>query len=131
MDTTGSFAGVPLDGHLSSLLRGDQRYYWRVARLISESQGLKIQAVKVDDLMRSLGNSSWYGTNEKATVRSILEHVRRALSTDLACPIILSSDGKVMDGSHRIVAAALKGIEELPAIRFSEDPSPDHVEAIK
>ena len=48
---------------------------------------------------------------------------------DLDFPIMLSSsDGRVMDGMHRVCRALLDGrdaIEE--AVRFVVDPKPDHV----
>ena len=52
----------------------------------------------------------------------------RLNSADLTCPIILSSDGSIMDGSHRLVAASIKELKMLPTVRFDVDPAPDYIE---
>ncbi len=49
------------------------------------------------------------------------------LDCDLAFPVILSSDGRVMDGMHRICKALLQGLSEIEAVRFQRDPEPDYV----
>ena len=46
----------------------------------------------------------------------------------LELPIILSSDGRVMDGMHRVAKAALLGHETIPAVQFTSDPEPDFVD---
>jgi hypothetical protein len=42
-------------------------------------------------------------------------------------PVILSRDGRVMDGMHRICKALLLGYGDIEAVRFLEDPKPDYV----
>ena len=49
------------------------------------------------------------------------------LECDPAFPVILSSDGRVMDGMHRICRALLDGQSEIEAVRFLQDPDPDYV----
>lgn len=49
------------------------------------------------------------------------------LDCDLAFPIILFKDGRVMDGMHRVCKALLNGLSEIEAVRFVEDPEPDYV----
>lgn len=46
---------------------------------------------------------------------------------DLAFPIILSSDGRVMDGMHRVLKALLNGWQSIDAVRFERDPEPDFI----
>jgi len=46
---------------------------------------------------------------------------------DLAFPVILSSDGRVMDGMHRICKALLLGFDHIEAVRFKQDPQPDFI----
>ena len=46
---------------------------------------------------------------------------------DLAFPIILSADGAVMDGMHRVAKAVRLGREDIDAVQFERDPEPDHV----
>jgi hypothetical protein len=40
--------------------------------------------------------------------------------------VILGSDGRVMDGMHRIARAMLEGRPTISAVRFEVDPEPDH-----
>ena len=46
---------------------------------------------------------------------------------DLDYPIILSSEGRIMDGMHRVLRAALDNRGEIEAVQFDHDPEPDHV----
>ena len=47
---------------------------------------------------------------------------------DLDHPIILSADGRVMDGMHRICKAWMCGNKTIKAVQFETDPTPDHVD---
>jgi hypothetical protein len=46
---------------------------------------------------------------------------------DLQYPIILSSDGRVMDGMHRVAKALLEGHATIRAVQFVTDPPPQFV----
>jgi hypothetical protein len=46
---------------------------------------------------------------------------------DLAYPIILSAQGYLMNGGHRIAKAWLLGNQEISAVQFMVDPDPDYV----
>jgi len=61
------------------------------------------------------------------TCREITEHARLMIDCDLTYPVILSIDGRVMDGMHRICKALLEGRSEIEAVRFVHDPEPDYV----
>jgi hypothetical protein len=56
-----------------------------------------------------------------------LVHYERVTNADLNEPLILRSDGFVMDGWHRIVKAILLDSDELPAKQFAIDPEPDYI----
>jgi hypothetical protein len=49
--------------------------------------------------------------------------------TDLRYPVILSADGRVMDGMHRVAKAYVEGRESVVAVRFGETPEPDYIDA--
>jgi hypothetical protein len=49
------------------------------------------------------------------------------LDCDLAFPIILSSEGRVMDGMHRVCKALVENRAEIEAVRFVHDPAPDYI----
>ncbi len=79
------------------------------------------------DSIREIDEKFWFGDkNDEPTCRAIVEHVRLIQEADLALPIILSSDGRVMDGMHRVAKALLEGYETIEAVKFSQDPEPDY-----
>ena len=47
--------------------------------------------------------------------------------TDLKHPVILSRDGRVMDGMHRVAKALIKGQEWISVVQFTHDPEPDYI----
>ena len=57
--------------------------------------------------------------------------MKRVLGADLGYPIILASDGAIMDGVHRICKALLQDQETILSVQFSEDPKPDEIRVIK
>lgn len=59
--------------------------------------------------------------------RGIAEHARLITEADLRFPIILSSDGRIMDGMHRVLKALNLGKTHVRAVRFASDPAPDFV----
>jgi hypothetical protein len=56
-----------------------------------------------------------------------MRQVARDAGAYLQFPIILAANGAVMDGVHRVAKAVLRGRREIEAVRFAQDPPPDHV----
>jgi hypothetical protein len=75
----------------------------------------------------TLDEPYWHGNGAVPTCRSVAEHAKLINDTDLNFPLILSSDGRIMDGMHRAAKAVMEGIDSLPAKRFGQDPEPDYV----
>jgi hypothetical protein len=98
---------------------------WDVDRLIESSSHLQRKRVPLSEI-REL-DEEWFGKDERPTWRAMLEHVRLMEEADLSFPIILSANGAVMDGMHRVAKAALEGRGAIVAVQFDEDPEPDHV----
>lgn len=65
--------------------------------------------------------------DDAPTWRSLIAHVRLIDDADLRYRIILAADGRVMDGMHRVAKALRAGMRDIEAVRFVEDPPPDHV----
>ena len=99
---------------------------WDVDRLIALAKDLPVGQVPVSAI-RELDESYWFDDGNAVTCRDVVEHARLINEADLSFPIILSSDGRVMDGMHRVAKAALQNLGSLPAKRFAEDPEPDYV----
>ena len=95
---------------------------WDVDRLVELTRGLKPELVPLAGI-RELDEPYW----GSMTCRQVAEHVQLTNECDLAFPIILSSDGRVMDGMHRVMKALIQGVSHISAVRFSVDPEPDYV----
>jgi len=100
---------------------------WDVDRLVALSSDLPREKVPLASI-RELDESFWStGANHLPTCREIVEHARFIEEADLSFPVILSSDGRVMDGMHRAGKALLQGRTHIEAVRFPRDPDPDYV----
>lgn len=97
---------------------------WDVDHLIQLSKNLPRKLVRLSRI-REL-DEVWFGEDERPTWRAMLEHMRLIEQADLSFPIILSSNGAVMDGMHRVAKAAWLGREDIEAVQFEHDPEPDH-----
>lgn len=100
---------------------------WDVDRLIELAKGLPRQRVPLTSI-REIDEPYW--SNEGTThltCRDVVEHTRLMQDCDFEFPVILSSDDRVMDGMHRICKALLLRHEDIEAVRFVDDPQPDHV----
>ncbi len=91
--------------------------YWEAAA------GLPVKKVRLSEL-DGFDEVQWFGgpRNILPTCRAIAEHARDIFAADLSYPIILSPEGEVLDGWHRICKAFLEGIEELDAVQLKSMP---------
>lgn len=96
---------------------------WDVDRLVAMSRDFVPQLVPIAEI-REVDEPYW---DTPMTSRQVADHVRLIQEADLTFPIILSSDGRIMDGMHRVLKAILVGHSHIPAVRFSADPPPDYV----
>jgi hypothetical protein len=94
---------------------------WDVDRLIALSRDLPVHEVAIADLWQV--DAPHWGT---VTPRDLAAHLELLEAANLAYPIILSADGRVMDGMHRVVKALMAGRDTIAAVRFELQPEPDH-----
>jgi hypothetical protein len=100
---------------------------WDVDRLILLTAHLPPVDVPLEAI-RELDEPFWFGGGSKeATCRRVADHARLIWETDLRYPIILSADGRVMDGMHRVAKAYLEGRPTVLAVQLEVDPEPDFV----
>jgi hypothetical protein len=100
---------------------------WDIHRLVELSHDLVRERVPLSAI-RELDEPYWAnGSAQKLTCREIVNHARLTLDCDLTFPVILSSDGRVMDGMHRICKALLQDLKDIEAVRFVHDPEPDYI----
>ncbi|HEU5097558.1 MAG TPA: hypothetical protein VFU22_00830 [Roseiflexaceae bacterium] len=78
-------------------------------------------------MLAEFDQDCWFGPTSPPTCRAVTEHARRIFEADLRYSIILSAEGYLMDGGHRIAKAYLLQRREVPAVRFALDPEPDYI----
>lgn len=98
---------------------------WDVDRLVELSSHLPRKRVPLSEIQEL--TEDWFGADERPTWLAMIDHMRLIEQADLSFPIILSANGAVMDGMHRVAKAALQGRVVIEAVQFDEDPEPDHV----
>ena len=96
---------------------------WDVDRLVALTKHLKPELVPIASI-RELDEPYW---GEPMPCRNVAEHARLINEADLGHPVILSNDGRVMDGMHRVLKALILGQTQVRAVRFLADPEPDFV----
>lgn len=78
--------------------------------------------------IREIDEPLWFDAGDPSpTCRAVIEHARLINAVDLRYPIILSAEGRVMDGMHRVGKALLLGRSSIEAVQFSKDPEPEYV----
>lgn len=101
-------------------------FAWDVDRLVELTKGFDIIEVDVESI-KELDENYWFDDN-KPTCRDVILHTRLIREADFEYPIILSADGRLMDGMHRVGKALLEGNKTIKAVRFEETPEPDYID---
>jgi hypothetical protein len=105
---------------------GGRNLIWDVHRLVELTRHFPVKNVPLS-FIRDLDEMFWF-ENARPTCRAVALHAKLIAETDLRHPIILSADGRVMDGMHRVCKALLDGRETVLAVKFEQDPEPDYVD---
>lgn len=104
---------------------GPDTHVWDVHKLIRASKHLPVVEVPLEDIAE-IDENWWYqqpGT--VPTPRSMAQHMELVEQTDLSHPVILSAEGRLMDGMHRVVRALVEKRTHIRAVRFDKTPPPD------
>ena len=103
-------------------------YAWDVEKLVEKTKDFPRVLIRLDQI-KELDENFWYQANDKnPTCRSMVKHMKLIQETDFKYPIILSQNGRVMDGMHRVAKALLLDQKEIKAIQFTKDPEPDYID---
>ena len=99
---------------------------WDVTHLIELSKNLPVTERPLTSI-RELDTVYWFGADgSPATVRILVRHMEIVNDVDLSYPVILGSEGEVMDGMHRVARCLLEGRATVPVVQFLEQPEPDY-----
>jgi hypothetical protein len=102
------------------------RCVWHTERLWRLARNLPVKIVPLESIAE-FDQNCWFDSDAPPTCRSVTAHAKRIYDADLSYPIILSADGLLMDGGHRIGKAWLLGLTEIRAVQFEIDPEPDEI----
>jgi hypothetical protein len=106
-------------GHGQTYSNGNQQ--WHVPRLIELVATMPVVELPVRSF-REWDHDPWGG--HRPSLAAFTDHMKRVLSADLTKPIIVSAEGWIMDGCHRLVRAKLDGCDVIKAVRFTVTPEP-------
>ena len=90
---------------------------WRVAGLIARAGKMPVMEIPIAALSIDIVY--------RESLREMVGHMKLVEKADPESPIILSEDGVIMDGRHRIMKAIFDGLETIKAVRFEENPPCD------
>lgn len=102
---------------------------WEVDRLWLLAQDLPVKLVPLSPL-DDLDRVGWHGQPRnygRLTCREVAEHARRIEQATCDHPILLSAEGHLLGGFHRLCKAFLLGMTAIPAVQFDVDPEPDRI----
>jgi len=100
---------------------------WDVFRLVRLSEEIEVENIPLHEISE-LDETYWFDTSKAfPTCRDIMEHAQLINEADLSYPIILCSEGRVMDGMHRICKAEMEGKKSIEAVRFKVYVEPDYI----
>lgn len=95
--------------------------WYNVTTLIDCAKGLPVCESCAD--VFDISYNKW---RDLVSINDFRNHMARTLNADLSYPVILSPEGEVMDGMHRIVKALITG-EPVKWVKLTEMPKPDGV----
>lgn len=102
-------------------------YYWKARTLWQLAESLPVEQVPLDNFDWTNSNFQCNSLSDPPLWRDIGNHTKQILAADLQYPIIISDEGNVMDGMHRILKCYAFGLPTVKAVRFSENPPPDMI----
>jgi hypothetical protein len=114
------------DGHSHTISKEGRKHKWYVKRLWQLAKDLPQFEYEITSFS-GFDEDFWFGDRIKPTIKNVLAHHHKIQNADFSFPIIISEDGLIMDGVHRICKAYLEGRKTIPAVRFTKNPEPDQI----
>ena len=101
---------------------------WDVLKLVELSKDFIVFEKPVAEI-GELKENYWFGfmPNMEIQCEDIIQHAKQIYEADLSYPIILCSEGRIMDGMHRVCRAKLDGHDTILAVQFTHPLEPDYI----
>jgi len=96
---------------------------WDVKDLWAAAEGIEPVWLSLDevvDIEELLDSHTW--SAGPLSVREILDHLNRIENADLSYPIILTPEGFIGDGCHRLIRAWREGREGIHVVQLEAMP---------
>lgn len=103
-------------------------HIWDVRKLAALIADQPVIDVPIGDI-REIHEPYWF-SDEDPTCARVMAHAEQVAESDLAYPIILCHEGRVMDGMHRVMKAHGLGIPTIQARRFNAVLAPDFIDIV-
>lgn len=104
---------------------GDQLHYWKATTLWNLAESLPVEQVPLDSFDWTNSNFQCNSLSDPPLWRDIGDHARRIMAAELQYAIIISPDGDIMDGMHRVLKCYVFGLPTVSAARLPQMPPPD------
>jgi hypothetical protein len=113
-------------------IEGDEHnlYFWKVRTLWKLSESMPVEHVPLDSFDWTNQNFQCESLSTPPLWRDIGDHTKKIMAADLQYPIVISAEGNIMDGMHRILKCYVFGLPTVKAVRFTVNPPPDHIEPV-
>ena len=95
-------------------------------RLIKLSKDFDIIEVPLSNI-KELKETYWFSLGAPPIMKDIAKHAKQIYEADLAYPIILCPEGRVMDGMHRACKALIEERSFILAVQFTKLHQPDYI----
>ena len=106
---------------------GGEVHIWDVRALLALAEGRPVTAVALSGIPE-IDQPYWFDTPPgQPTCRAVMAHAAQAQAADLAHPILRCTDGRMIDGMHRVMKALTLGQATIPA-RHIALPEPDFID---
>ena len=112
--------------HSHTIFKNGKKHRWYIENLWELSKDLQIFEYEILSF-EGFDEDFWFGDRLKPTIKAVIEHHHKILNANYNYPIIISEDGLIMDGVHRICRAYIEGRKTIPAVRFVKNPEPDQI----
>jgi hypothetical protein len=103
----------------------NDKFVWKVVDLWKEAEKYVPIRISIDEIINVnefLNSHCW--SDDKLSINEIMENADRVKNANLNYPVILTPDGCIADGCHRIVKALRQNKKTILAIKLAKMPQP-------
>lgn len=104
-----------------------QKWIWNVNKLLVKTAHLQAKPVALTQI-KEVDECYWFEQGAPVTCRDLVQHMQLVEQADLAYPILLCAQGRLIDGMHRVAKALLFGHTHILTIQLTHEIAPDYID---